>query len=302
MPFAVRPLSTTVGAEVSDINLNSDLTPTDLDHLYAALAEHKVLFFRNQKLSAPAQAAFGAAFGILEPPHPIYPHVEGTPEVTVLETSHERPADSNEWHTDLTWRPRPPFASVLYCVARPHIGGDTLWSDMCSAYEALPEAIKALVANLRCVHDLASFRNEYTVGEKDGRATKLEANQTKFSSTIWPMVMTHPANGRKFLYCNPGFVNQVVGMRSQESRRLLAYLWDHMSSPDFQVRFQWEVGSVVIWDNRCTMHYGPCEFSGGKRIMHRVTIANDRRASSTSCASHACSTSRCSTAGIQAKL
>ena len=172
MPFTLRPLSTTIGAEITNIDLNVTLGTADLDNLYAALAKHKVLFFRRQNFSAPAQAAFGAAFGSLEPPHPIYPHVEGTPAVTVLESCSERPADSNEWHTDLTWRPHPPFASVLYCVAKAQVGGDTLWADMCAAYEALPEAMKMMVADLRCVHDLATFRNEYTVGERDGQATR----------------------------------------------------------------------------------------------------------------------------------
>ena len=277
--FTVRRITYTIGAEVQGLDLSQPLSVADADALYAALAEHKVLFFRGQQMTPTQHLALARTFGTPTGKHPVYPCDPETPEVTVLVSNAANPPDTDSWHTDLTWSPEPIFASILYCRETPDVGGDTLWADMAAAYDALPAGVKADIAELRCVHDMADFRNNFTVGEPDGAARKLNDAFGRFGSAIHPMVCVHPFTKRKYLNCNPGFVNQVVGMKVADSRRLLTYLWDHLNSPEFHVRFAWTVDAVAMWDNLQTMHYGPCAFDLTQtRRMSRVTVANDRRA------------------------
>jgi taurine dioxygenase len=154
-----------------------------------------------------------------------------------------------------------------------------MWSSMTAAYDALPAGIKADIAELRAVHDMSDFRNNFTVNEPDGRAVKLDAAHQRFGSAIHPIVKSHPVTGRKFLFVNPGFAVHVVGMNSAGSRRLLAYLFDHITQPTFQVRFKWTNNTIAMWDNRCTMHLAIGDYLPHRRLMHRVTVTNDRRAS-----------------------
>ena len=151
---------------------------------------------------------------------------------------------------------------------------------MTAAYDALPKGIKEDIAELRAVHDMDDFRNNFTVGEPDGAANKLTEAHKRFGSAIHPVVKFHPVTKKPFLYANPAFTFQIVGMKSSDSRRLLTYLYDHMKKPEFQVRFKWTKNTIAMWDNRCTMHCAIGDYLPHQRKMHRVTVTNDRRADS----------------------
>ncbi|MCP5075140.1 MAG: taurine dioxygenase, partial [Rhodobacteraceae bacterium] len=243
-----------IGAELTGLNLSQRLTDADCDALYEAITEHQVVFLRDQFMSPETHLHLAESFGDAEPPHPIYPHVEGHPQVMLLDFGPHRKPDTDTWHTDVTYKANPPFASVLYSRTVPPVGGDTLWSSMTAAYDALPESMKTELKGRTAVHDMSDFRNNFSVGEPTGNAEKLTAAHARIGSAIHPMVKHHPVTGRPFLFCNPGFTMQVVGESSTGSRRLLNYLFDHMVQPEFQVRFKWTANAVAIWDNRCTMH------------------------------------------------
>ena len=166
-------LTPVIGAELTGLDFSTPLNQADYDAVYAALIEHQVIFFRDQHLSPEAHLGFAKRFGEPEPPHPVYPHVAGQTQVVLLENGPDNPPDTDAWHTDLTFRADPPFASILYSRVIPPVGGDTLWSSMTAAYEALPDGVKADIADLRAVHDMSDFRNNFTVGEPDGAATRL---------------------------------------------------------------------------------------------------------------------------------
>ena len=153
---------------------------------------------------------------------------------------------------------------------------------MTAAYDALPTGMKSDIANLRAVHDMSDFRNNFVCGEPDGNATRLVEAHVRLGSAIHPIVQYHPATGRPHLFCNPGFTMHVEGMTSVESRRLLAYLFDHMVRPEFQTRFKWSGDVVAIWDNTCTMHYAVSDYAPARRTMHRATIKTNRRISGAS--------------------
>ena len=140
--FKINKLTPNIGAEIIGKNIFDNLTTTVCDKIYEALIENKVILFRDQKISPIQHINFAKSFGDIEPPHPVYPHVDEYPEIVLLENDEQNPPDTDEWHTDLTFRPNPPFASILYSKIIPQYGGDTLWTCLTSIYEALPIELK----------------------------------------------------------------------------------------------------------------------------------------------------------------
>ena len=275
--FQINKLTPNIGAEIVGINIFDNLMTTVCDKIYETLIENKVIFFRNQQLTNDQHINLAKSFGDIEPPHPVYPHVDEYPEIVVLENDEKKPPDTDVWHTDLTFKPNPPFASILYSKIIPTSGGDTLWSCLSSIYDALPSEIKKYLKTLKAVHDMGDFRNTYTNNEPIGAAHKLNEGHKKFGSSIHPIVKTHPVTNNNYIYINPGFTNHIVGLNATDSSNLLNYLFNFMNKPEFQIRFKWSNNTVAMWDNRCTMHYAIGDYMPYKRTMHRVTILNDKR-------------------------
>lgn len=271
----IDPVTPTIGAEISGIDLSKELDSATEDQIYDALLKHLVLFFRDQDLPPAAQFAFATSFGEAAEKHPIYPHVAEHDRVVVLENDGERPPDTDDWHTDLTYQPNPPFMSVLHAIEVPETGGDTLWSNMYAAYNTLPEDIQALLAKSSAVHDMGAFRNNYLGEGLDVDA--LNAGMASMGSAVHPMAPIHPVTGDRLLFVNRSFTQAVVGMLKAESDRLLQFLFSHLESPNLQVRFRWQKGSVAIWDNRTTQHFAVADYLPAYRRMHRVIIDTDRR-------------------------
>ena len=275
--FQINKLTPNIGAEIIGTNIFDNLTTTLCDKIYKTLIENKVIFFRNQQLTNDQHINLAKSFGEIEPPHPVYPHVEQYPEIVLLENDEKRPPDTDVWHTDVTFKPNPPFASILHSKIIPPYGGDTLWSCLSSIYEALPSEIKKYLKTLKAVHDMGDFRNTYTNNEPIGAAHKLNEGHKKFGSSIHPIVKTHPVTNNNYIYINPGFTTHIVGLNATDSSNLLNYLFNFMNKPEFQIRFKWTNNTVAMWDNRCTMHYAIGDYMPHKRTMHRVTILNDKR-------------------------
>ena len=275
--FQINKLTPNIGAEIVGNNLFDNLTTTFCDKIYKTLIENKVIFFRNQEITNDQHIKFAKSFGEIEPPHPVYPHVEQYPEIVLLENDENRPPDTDVWHTDVTFKPNPPFASVLYSKIIPSSGGDTLWSCLSSIYDALPNDIKKYLETLSAVHDMGDFRNTFTKNEAVGRAEKLNEGFKKFGSSIHPVIKKHPITKKKIIYINPGFTNHIVGLNSTDSNNLLNYLFTFMNKPEFQIRFKWSEQTIAMWDNRCTMHYAIGDYMPFHRKMHRVTVLNDKR-------------------------
>ena len=274
--IAVMPLTKAIGAEISGVRLNEPLDVATQDAIYQALLNHLVIFFRDQDISPGQHLRFAQTFGELDAPHPFYPHVPGFDRIVMLANDPSNPPDNAVWHTDLTFRPEPPFASILVARDVPAVGGDTLWASMYAAYDALPADIKAYLDTLSAVHDMGDFRNYFTVSESSGE--RLTGAMQRFGCAIHKVVKAHPVTGRKFLYVNEGFTNHIIGMPAGESRRLLNYLIDHINRPEYQVRFNWQIGSIAMWDNRCTQHYAVSDYLPAHRCMNRITVVRDRRA------------------------
>jgi len=274
--ISVVPMTSAIGAEIHGVDLARPLDSATADAIYEALLRHLVIFFRDQAISPEQHLAFAQSFGELDAPHPHYAHVPGFDRIVLLANDSANPPDTDNWHTDLTFKAEPPFASILVARDLPETGGDTLWASMYAAYESLPPDMKTEIAALRAVHDMGDFKNAF-VDRTSSTARLLEATQ-RFGFAIHPLVQTHPGTGRRYLYVNDSFTSHVIGLTARGSRRLLNYLLDHINRPENQVRFKWRPGSVAMWDNRCTQHYAVADYLPGYRCMNRITVVRDRRA------------------------
>jgi taurine dioxygenase len=164
---------------------------------------------------------------------------------------------------------------VLRAIQLPALGGDTCWASMYAAYDALSEPMKAMLDGLVAYHDiLVPLQKAIAGGHSVG--TDLEAIRRDWPAMTHPVVRTHPRTGRKLLYVNNNFTTRIAGLTAEESDVVLSFLLNHIQRPDFQVRFRWTPGSIAFWDNRCTQHYAVPDYTGSRRVMHRVTLTGDR--------------------------
>ena len=267
--FSVKRLGATIGAEIRDIDICRPLEAEVVEELRAALHAYKVIFFRNQPLTAPQHVAFARQFGELEI-HPFIPANTGQPELVRFEKSVDAKGVENIWHHDVTWRECPSMGAVLHAVEAPECGGDTLFADMHACYDGLPDDVKDRIENLDAEHSfIHSFKRAVPPDQ-------LEAMKQKYPTVVHPLVARHPVTGRKHLYANPVFSDRIVGLSQKESEELLSFLWDQSDRHEHQVRWQWEKDSVAFWDNRSCQHYASSDYWPDVRIMERASIIGTR--------------------------
>jgi taurine dioxygenase len=265
----LAPLTPAIGAEVHGLDPTVPLDAATINAFEAALAAHGVLFFRGLAMSAAQQRDFAAGFGPLQS-HPAYGTVDGVPEVTILESTPEKPTKIELWHTDMTFRPAPPKLTMLHAPVVPAAGGDTQWSSMTAAFDALSDRLQSLLSSLEAVHDFSwGFRE--SLAEPGGRERLADAVAAN-PPVKHPVVVTHPVSGRRGLYVNRLFTTRIDGMKARESRALLDFLFDHVAEPEFVCRFRWAPGDFAVWDNRCTQHKPVNDYFPALRRMHRVTV------------------------------
>ena len=277
----VEPLTCAIGAEVSNVNLGVASRDSGLmAEIRSLLLKHKVLFFRDQNISRAEHVAFASYFGELED-HPVAGSDPDHPGLVRIYKSPDAPNDryENAWHTDATWREKPPFGCVLRCVECPPVGGDTMWANMALAYEKLPDAIKNQIAGLRARHSI-----EATFGAAMPIEKRL-ALKAQFPDAEHPVVRTHPETGEKILFVNP-FATHFTNFHTPENVRygqdyapggaqLLQYLISQAQIPEYQVRFRWKPNSMAFWDNRSTQHYAVMDYPPCHRKMERAGIKGE---------------------------
>jgi len=277
--LSIDPVTPAIGAEISGIDFSQPISTSVYDEIYQALLAHLVVFIRGARIGPREHLCFAQNFGELDTPHLHYPHVDGFENIMLLENDSSKPPDTNSWHTDLTFKPVQPFASILIARQVPKTGGDTMWSSCYAAYDRLSEGMKRDLEALEAVHDLGDFRNDF-VGEKDGKSgiERLNEQVSRFGHNVRPLVGTHPVTGRKYLNFNEAFVSHIVGCTTTESNALKTFLANHMNKPEDQIRWRWCCGDLAMWDNRVTMHYAVADYLPAYRCMNRVTVVRDRRA------------------------
>jgi taurine dioxygenase len=253
-------LNPTIGSEVSGVDLRQPLDRAQRDVLKGLLLERKVLFFRDQDITRDQQLAFAANFG------EVYAHPVGGVEthraVQPISAQALRDYDirENHWHTDTSWRINPSFGAVLKAVHIPEVGGDTIWADGHAIWKGLPDDLKAAVDDLYVIHD---YQDALI---KSGERYPLVAH---------PVIRTHPETGEEIFWINFGLKPRFVDLAPEESRALLARLYDQVKKPEYHARFRWRPNSVALWDNRAGLHYAVRDYGDFPRVMERVLIGSD---------------------------
>ncbi|GFE17078.1 taurine dioxygenase [Streptomyces glebosus] len=267
--FEVVPQAATIGAEIRGLDLSRPLSAELRTELNRALLEWKVLFFRGQRLSSPAQREFARNWGELET-NPLLAPGDSKDVVRFDKTAGGVPTFENVWHTDVTFRERPAMGAVLQLRTVPPAGGDTMWADMAAAYDNLPPEIRARINEARAVHDyLPGFARFYSPAQ-------LAPFQEEFPPVVHPVVRRHPETGRRMLFVNASFTTRIVGLGRDASDRLLRLLFQQAQVPEYQARWRWQPGDLAFWDNRATQHYAVNDYGTHRRVAERVAIAGDR--------------------------
>jgi taurine dioxygenase len=269
----VAPVAGALGAEITGVDLATARRDETVAEIRRAWLEHLVVFFRDQVLDPAAFLAFARRLG--EPvEYPFVRGIDGFPEIiSVSKLPHETVNFGGIWHSDTVYLERPPMATMLVAREVPPYGGDTMFSNMYAAYDALSPGMKRLLEGLRSVNSSA-LADVSKTREDRIRDSGDDGGDREFLSEH-PVVRTHPETGRKGLYVNIAHTQRFVDMTEEESRPILRYLFEHSVRPEFTCRFHWRVGSVALWDNRCAMHNPINDYHGHTRSMHRITLAGD---------------------------
>jgi alpha-ketoglutarate-dependent sulfate ester dioxygenase len=267
--FTAHQLSPTVGAELLGVDLSGTIPDGVIAEIRAALNAYKVVFFRDQPLDAPRQIALARRFGDLEL-HPFIPANPDNPELVRFEKSANVPGYENLWHHDVTWREVPSMGAILRAVTVPPTGGDTLFADMCAAYDGLADDVKERIDHLTAVHDfMAAFGRQVPPERR-------EEMRERYPLVEHPVVCTHPETRRNYLYVNRSFTKHIVGVSADESHELLTTLCARAETPEYQCRFRWRDNSIAFWDNRAVQHYAASDYWPDVRIMERASIVGTR--------------------------
>ncbi len=251
--WQVERLAPALGAEIRGVDLAS-VSADDVARIRQLLNEHMVVFFPDQQISVEEHVALGRHFGELEG----HPNLKNafTDHPEIFELAATKGGVADEWHTDITFQDQPALMSILHMVKCPETGGDTMWTNLCAAYQGLSEPMQNMLDGMTALHDALPHN----------RPEKM---------AIHPVIRKHPDTGEKVLYVNEHFTRRLVEMNATESEVLLKFLTGWVQNPRFTVRYRWRPHTIAMWDNRCTQHFVLNDFDG-ERIIQRVTVMGDQ--------------------------
>ena len=266
----ITPITPVVGAIVTGVDLAQPIAAGTVRAIRTAVLEHGAVFFRGQDLTREQMVAFMKHFGPLCTEPFSVGALNPPPEE---DTVHDMPTYANSrataiWHMDSTLAPEPAGLLALRALELPPTGGgDTCWGSMYAAYETLSEPVRALIDGLRAEH--SAYKTLPLLGAAN---TGYLQEQMR---NVHPVVRVHPETGRKALFVNELWTERIVGVSQHESDCLLAMLWKHSQSPEFTMRWQWQVNDLVLWDNRAFQHYAVRDYQGD-RVLQKSYVQGDR--------------------------
>jgi taurine dioxygenase len=247
-----------IGAEIRGLDLTREYPDETYRAVRRAWAEHGVIFFRDQHLTAAQREGFARRFG----------------EIRTMQQLRKEPDQvknvGESWHVDMTCFEEPPVGTILFAQECPDYGGDTLWAGMCPAFEALSGGLRDTLAGLRAVH--ANVRKLGPSYEQTSPPEPSIAEYDAAEGPLHPVVTMIPETGRHVLYVNPEYTTRFEGWTRRESLPLLRYLFEHGAGPEFVTRFRWQAGSIAFWDNRQVWHLAVNDYHGMRRVMNRILL------------------------------
>ena len=266
-----RPFAPNLGADIYGVDLSKPVPDDQFADIRQAFLDYQVLFFKQQSEIPPdLHVTFGKRFGPLHA-HPAAPTMDGHPEIFEIHaTKDSKIANGEFWHSDVSCDDEPPLGTMLQIHIAPPCGGDTMFSDMYGAYDALSEPVKRMLHGLTATHESEHiYRGRYADrGRKD--------MDIDCPSAVHPVVRTHPDTGRKALFVNRTFTTRINEVSLAESDAVLTMLFEQAEHINHQIRFRWTLNDMAFWDNRCCMHRAIWDYWPEERKGRRVTIKGDR--------------------------
>lgn len=273
MSLSLKPLNYALGVEVRGIDLSGPVSDSDVEALKEALQEHLVMVVREQHLSPAQYLSAVRLFGETMEQHLSDLLMEEHPEIAVLDSlespvgqdGRSVPLGSKDWHTDHTNHPKPPKMTAMYALELPKSGGDTGFANMHLAYDGLSEDERDELDGLITINQIEN--NSYVSDEHKKQFGVLQKH---------PLIRTHPETGRKAIYIHPGKAIGIEGMETEECTAFVDRLMTKIIQPEISYRHKWQMGDLVIWDNRSISHIAYRDYDqNDRRIMHRVILAGD---------------------------
>ena len=267
----IQKYSPNLGAVITGVDLSKELNEDQFKDIHKAFLDNQVLFFQNQNEILPEiHLKLGKLFGELHV-HPAAPSMPGYPEIFEIHAhKNSKVANGEFWHSDVSCDIEPPLGTMLQLHILPETGGDTMFSDMYSAYNELSDKYKSLLDGLIAIHESEHLYS----GRYEDRGVNRDNIKTPVANH--PLIRTHPITGKKAIYVNRTFTTGIEGMNKNESSSILEFLFEHCEHVNFQIRYRWNKNDMAFWDNRCTMHRAIWDYWPNERKGRRVTIKGDK--------------------------
>jgi taurine dioxygenase len=276
MTLRVEPSGQACGARVTGVDLKQPLDQQTIADIRAAWLEHHVLAFPDQHLNDDQLERFTLYFGQFGE-DPFFAPITGRKNIAAIrrEADEQSPLFAENWHTDWSFQVRPPSGTCLNAVDIPPNGGDTLYANQHLAWEALPTARRAELADLVAIHSARlAYAPEGSYGIRDkGRSMDIRPSEAALAIQTHPLVPAHPETGRRGFYSTLGYIVGIEGMAQSAAIALLLELQAWQGDERFVYRHKWEPGMLVMWDNRSVLHRATGGYEGRRRELHRTTIA-----------------------------
>ena len=275
MPLTVTVQPAACGALVHGINLCQPLTPAQIAEMRQAWLAHQVLAFPDQPMTVCDLERFATTLGPFSP-DPYFEAIPGHPHVAQVKREADETSTifADNWHSDWSFLPQPPAATLLFGDVIPPLGGDTLFANQYDAWDALPAPMKALLQDRQGVHSARrGYSREGRYGAADaGRSMAIRFDDSALATQWQPVARRHPETGRVALYVSPGYTIGIAGLPDDEGQALVAELFAHQAQAEFVYRHRWQQGMLLLWDNRCLVHAATGGYQGHRRLLHRITV------------------------------
>ena len=275
MPLSVTPQAAPCGATVRGVDLCHSLSVAQAAAIRQAWLAHQVLAFPDQPMSVDDLERFATSVGPYSP-DPYFQSIPGHPHVAQVKREADETSSifADNWHSDWSFLPSPPAATLLYGDVIPPVGGDTLFANQYDAWDALSAAMKTFLQDKQGVHSARrGYSRQGRYGEKDeGRSMAIKFDDSALATQLQPVARRHPETGRTALYVSPGYTIGIAGLPEDQAQALLAELFAHQGQERFVYRHRWQQGTLLMWDNRCLVHAATGGYQGHRRLLHRITV------------------------------
>lgn len=279
MDITITPSGQSCGAQVQGVDLAQALTEEQVAVIRSAWLEHQVLSFPGQDLNDDDLERFTLYFGPFGD-DPFIAPIPGREHVIAVRRQADETTSlfAEQWHSDWSFQANPPQGTCLYGITIPPVGGDTLFADQVAAVAAMPAQLRERLEGKQAIHSaIMGYSPAGILGDADraaGRSMDIRPSEEATATQLHPIIYTHPETGRESILGTVGYMIGIEGMEGEEERELLTDLYNWQTREDFRYRHQWQVGTLLMWDNRSVLHCASGGYEGHDRLLHRTTIGS----------------------------